>query len=105
MRTYKTLDAIEEEYFTNHPEEIDDYLNEIFVEYAKDGNSAALFSSLRVIARVKGIKTTPKPVGMTRQGGSQSPDEENPRLDNVNSIMHAIGYQLMPQRLQLVPSP
>ena len=59
MRTYRTLDAIEEEYLTNHPEEIDDYLNEIFAEYAKDGNSTALFSSLRVIARVKGINRTP----------------------------------------------
>ncbi|MGB0384598.1 MAG: DNA-binding protein [Ardenticatenaceae bacterium] len=101
MRTYRTLDAIEEEYFTNHPEEIDDYLNEVFAEYAKDGNSAALFSSLRVIARVKGIKTTTKAVGMTLQSGYQTPDEENPRIDNVNSIMQAIGYQLMPQRLQI----
>ena len=101
MRTYRTLDAIEEEYFTNHPEEVDDYLNEIFAEYAKDGNSAALFSSLRVIARVKGIKTTTQPVAMTRTGDHLIPDEENPRLDNVNSIMQAIGYQLMPQRLQI----
>lgn len=101
MRSYRTLDAIEGEYFTNHPEEIDDYLNEIFIEYAKDGNSAALFSSLRVIAQVKGIKTSAKPVGMTRQSGYQSLDEENPHLDNVNSIMQAIGYQLMPQRLQM----
>jgi len=101
MRTYRTLDAIEEEYLTNHPEEIDDYLNEIFAEYAKDGNSTALFSSLRVIARVKGIKTTAKSVGMTRQSAYQTPDQENPRLDNLNSIMKAIGYQLMPQRLQM----
>jgi DNA-binding phage protein len=100
MRTYRTLDAIEEEYFTNHPEEIDDYLNEIFAEYAKDGNSAALFSSLRVIARVKGIKTSAKPVGMTRQSVQDTPPDN--RLDHVNSIMQAIGYQLMPQRLQML---
>ena len=103
MRTYRTLDAIEEEYFTNHPEEIDDYLNEIFIEYAKDGNSAALFSSLRIIAKVKGIKTTGKLFRIaSKEIPEMLPDEENPRLDNINSIMQAIGYQLMPQRLQMV---
>ena len=55
MTEYRTLDEISVEYFNQHPEEIDDYLNEVFADYAQDGDSAALLSSLRVIARVKGI--------------------------------------------------
>ncbi len=52
----------------NHPEELDDYLAEIFDEYASDGDSASLLASLRVIAKVKGITTIAKETGMTRQG-------------------------------------
>ncbi len=42
MTEYRTLDQISIEYFSEHPEEIDDFINEIFAEYAKDGDSAAL---------------------------------------------------------------
>jgi DNA-binding phage protein len=52
VRKFRTLDEFEEEYFRNHPEEIDDYLTEIFEEYAQDNDSRALLASLRVIARV-----------------------------------------------------
>ena len=54
-RTYKTLDESEEEYYRNHPDEIDGYLTTAFEEYAKDGCTAALFTQLRIIARVKGV--------------------------------------------------
>lgn len=40
MRKFRTLDEFEEEYFRKHPEEIDDYLTEIFQEYAEDNDSA-----------------------------------------------------------------
>ncbi len=34
---------------------------------------------------------------MTRQGLQKALSSRgNPRLDNVNAIMHAMGYQLMP---------
>ncbi len=56
MRKFKTLDEFEEEYFHKHPEEIDDYLTEIFQEYLLDNDSAALLASLRIIAQVKGIE-------------------------------------------------
>ena len=55
MREYRTLDEVTIEYFTKHPEEIDDFLAEIFADYAEDGDSATLLSSLRIIARVKGV--------------------------------------------------
>ncbi len=49
MRKFRTLDEFEEEYFIEHPEEIDDYLTEIFQEYARDNDSGALLASLRII--------------------------------------------------------
>jgi len=102
MTEYRTLDQISIEYFTEHPEEIDDFINEIFAEYAKDGDSAALLSSLRVIARVKGLSSMAEEIGMTRQGLQKALSAKgNPRLDNINAIMRAMGYQLMPRPLEM----
>ena len=102
MSDYRTLDDISVEYFTERPEEIDEFLTEIFAEYAQDGDSAALLSALRVIARVKGISNMAEEIGMTRQGLQKAlSDKGNPRLDNINAIMRAMGYQLMPHRLDV----
>ncbi len=102
MRKYRTLEEYTEEYFTKHPEEIDDFLTESFAEYAKDGDNAALLSQLRVIARVKGISAIAQKAGITRQGLQKALSPKgNPRLDNINSIMHAMGYNLMPQKMDM----
>ncbi len=102
MTDYRTLDQISIEYFTEHPEEIDEFINEIFAEYAQDSDSAALLSSLRVIARVKGLSAMAKEIGMTRQGLQKALSAKgNPRLDNINAIMRAMGYQLMPRPLEM----
>jgi probable addiction module antidote protein len=101
MSDYRTLDDVTAEYFTQHPEEVDTFLNEIFADYAEDGDSTALLSALRIIARVKGISTMAEEVGMTRQGLQKALSARgNPRLDNINAIMRALGYQLMPHRLE-----
>lgn len=100
MRKFRTLDELEEEYFIEHPEEIDNYLTEIFQEYARDDDSGALLASLRIIARVRGISETAEQVGMTRRGLQKAlSGNGNPRLENVNSIMKAMGYYLMPQKI------
>lgn len=100
MTDYRTLDDVTVEYFTRHPEEIDDFLTETFTDYAQDGDSATLLSALRIIARVKGISTMASEIGMTRQGLQKALSAKgNPRLDSINAIMRAMGYQLMPQRL------
>jgi DNA-binding phage protein len=40
-------------------------------------------------------------IGMTRQGLQKALSAKgNPRLDNINAIMRAMGYQLMPHRLE-----
>ena len=101
MPKYRTIDDISIEYFTEHPEEVDDFLAETFSDYAQDGDSAALLSALRIIARVKGISNMAAEIGMTRQGLQKALSAKgNPRLDNINAIMKAMGYQLMPQRLE-----
>ena len=101
MSKHRTLDNIEEDYFRKHPREISAYLNEIFDEYAHDGDSAALLASLRIIAKVKGISALAEKTGMTRQGIQKALSSKgNPRLDNINSIMHALGYSLIPKKLR-----
>lgn len=101
MSDYRTLHEVSVEYFTQHPEEIEDFLNESFADYAADGDSAALLSALRIIARVKGISAMAEEVGMTRQGLQKALSARgNPRLDNINAIMRAMGYQHMPHRLE-----
>lgn len=77
------------------------FLNETFADYAQDGNSATLLSALRIIARVKGICTMAEEVGLTRQGLQKALSaKSNPRLENINAIVRAMGYQLMPHRLE-----
>lgn len=99
-RSYRSFRAIEEDYFRDHPEEIGPYIDEIFDAYAEDGNSAALLASLRVIAKVKGITNLAEATGMTRQGIQHALSSKgNPRFDNVNAIMHALGYRLAPEKI------
>ncbi|MFQ5671699.1 MAG: addiction module antidote protein [Nitrospinales bacterium] len=100
-RKYRKFREFEEDYFREHPDEIDEYLKEIFDEFAEDGNTAALLSSLRVICRVKGISEISRETGITRNGIQKALSEEgNPRLESINAIMHAMGYRLKPEKLQ-----
>ncbi len=101
-RKFRTLDDLEEDYFSEHPEQIEPYLSEIFEDFAEDGNTAALLSSLRIIARVKGVSDVARKSGMTRKGLQKALSAEgNPRLENMNSIMKALGYHLSPQRSEV----
>ncbi len=98
-RKYRTFGEVEEGYFQQHPEEIDDYLTICFEEYAQDQCTPALLSSLRMIARVKGITATAEAAGMSRKGLQKALSEEgNPRFESVNAIMHAMGYHLKPEK-------
>jgi len=99
MTEYRSLTDVTVEYLRNHPEEIDDFLTEAFDEYAQDGDSAALLSALRIVARVQGISNLAAEVGMTRQGLQKALSPKgNPRLDNINAILRAMGYRLTLQR-------
>lgn len=99
-RKYRTLDEVSEEYYRNNPDEIESYLEVAFEEYAKDHCTPALLSQLRMVARVKGISTIAGETGLTRNGIQKALSEKgNPKFDSINSIMKAIGYNLMPQKL------
>ena len=100
-RHYRTYDQVEEAYYRNHPEEIETYLETCFEEYAKDHCTPALFASLRVIARVKGISATADAAGLSRKGLQKALSEQgNPRFESVNAIMNAMGYRLAPQKIE-----
>jgi HTH-type transcriptional regulator / antitoxin HigA len=102
MRKLRTLDEFTDRYFRDHPDEIDDYLTDIFQDFAEDNDTGALLAALRIIARVRGIGEIAEQVGMTRQGLQKAlSDEGNPRFGNVTSIMQAMGYRLVPQKLSL----
>jgi HTH-type transcriptional regulator / antitoxin HigA len=104
VQKLRTLDEITENYFRDHPDEIDDYLMEIFQDFAEDDDAGALLASLRVIARVRGVSDMAVKAGMSRQGVQKAlSGDGNPRLGNIASIMKAMGYYLVPQKLQDSP--
>jgi len=99
MKTYKTIGEVEEEYLRDHPEEIDEYIMVLFDEYAENGDTAALLSSLRVVCRVKGITPIAETSGLSRKGIQKAlSGQGNPQFDSVNAILWAMGYRLMPQK-------
>ncbi|AFY92425.1 type II toxin-antitoxin system PrlF family antitoxin [Chamaesiphon minutus] len=68
MRKLRTLNEVTEAYFRDRPEEIDDYLTEIFQDFAEDRDNDALFASLRVLDRVRSVGDMAAQIGITGQG-------------------------------------
>src|SRR5512136_893218 len=100
MNSYRTISEVEEQYLRDHPDEVDDYITVLFDEYAENGNTAALLSSLRVVSRVKGVSRIAEISGLSRKGLQKALSENgNPQFGSVNAIMHAMGYRLTPQKL------
>ena len=101
VRKLQTHDEFQAEYFREHPEEIAPHIEEAFDEYAQDGDTAALLSALRTIAQVKGITKIADQIGMTRQGLQKALSAAgNPRLENINAIVHALGYRLTVKQVE-----
>ena len=102
MKKYRDFSEVEADYFRDHPGEMDHYISLIFEEYAKDGDTGALLSSLRVLSRVKGITKTAEAAGLSRKGLQKALSENgNPEFANVNAIIHAMGYRLAPQKIEV----
>ena len=100
MKNYRSFSDVEESYFRDHPEEMDEYIVLMFEEYAKDGDTGALLSSLRVLRRVKGVTKIAEETGLSRKGVQKALSEDgNPEFASVNAIIHAMGYRLSPQKL------
>jgi DNA-binding phage protein len=68
MRKMRTLDEVTEGYFRNHPEEIDDYLTEIFQDFGEDNDTGVLLVLLRVLDRVRSVGDMAAQMGITGQG-------------------------------------
>ncbi len=101
MKNYRSFSDVEESYFRDHPEEMDEYIILMFEEYAKDGDTGALLSSLRVLSRVKGVTKIAEETGLSRKGIQKALSEDgNPEFASVNAIIRAMGYRLSPQKLE-----
>jgi probable addiction module antidote protein len=101
-RTYRTINDMDEAYYRAHPDEIDSYLATVFEEHAKDGHTPALLSSLRMIARVKGVSFLAEHTGITRNGIQKALSEDaKPGFDTISTIVRAMGYCLTPQRIEM----
>ena len=56
VRKLRTLDEVTEGYFRDHPEEVDDYLTEIFQDFAKDNDTGVLLAREREHAMMPVIR-------------------------------------------------
>ena len=60
-RKFRTLNEVEEEYFTKNPKEIKQYLEVALEEYQKDGNEKLFLLHLRLSLKQKaGLQNLPK---------------------------------------------
>ena len=99
MHNNRHIDTVTEEYLRNHPDEMDDYIIELFEEYAQDGDTATLLSSLRIMSRVKGVSGIAETSGLTRKGVQKALSAEgNPAFETIAVILHAMGYQVAVQK-------
>lgn len=96
----RPFDDLVEEYFQIHPEEVDEYIHQIFDEYAQDGDLQALLASLRVMSRVKGVTQIATETGMSRRGVQKIlSGKGNPEFTSILAILHSMGYRLIPEKI------
>lgn len=104
MKKHRTFNQVEESYFREHQEEMDDYITLIFDEFTQDNDMGALLASLRVLSRVKGVSKIAQETSISRKGIQKALSEDgNPKFANVNAILQAMGYRLKPQKICLSP--
>ena len=89
----------DEEYLRQHPYELDAYISTMLDVYTETRDLGKLLVSLRIASRIKGVTTTAKAAGMTRNGLQKALREtSNPMFATVDAIMHALGYRLTVER-------
>jgi len=100
MRNLRTLDDLEETYLREHPDEVDEYIQILFDEFAQDKDMSALLASLRVVSRVKGVTDIARNAGMSRKGLQKALSENgNPQFESMASIIQAMGYRFAVQKI------
>lgn len=96
----RTIDDITEEYLRDHPDEVDEYIIELFDEYAEEGDLSILLMNLRILCRLKGITATAQEVHLSRKGLQKALSwEGNPSFETVASILKAMGYKITISKL------
>ncbi len=91
----RTFTEMVEDMLRERPEEIDQFLEVQFEEYAKDGDLGALLAALRTVSRVKGVAVTAQQANLSRSGLQKALSEDgNPKLETANAILQSMGYQL-----------
>jgi DNA-binding phage protein len=106
MRKLRTLDEVTEAYFRDRPEEIDDYLKEIFQDFAEDNDTGVLLASLRVLARVRDVGVAAQ-IDTARQGFQTVPFTSERELTSDPLLGQFLSFlakdiQTNPDRLQVV---
>jgi len=95
-RKFRTLEEVEVEYYTNHPDEIKYYLEAALEEYQKDVNKRAFLSSLAVAAKVKGgFGKISRETGLNRENlyRALSP-KGDPKFSSIINIFRSMGFSL-----------
>lgn len=100
-RTYRQFKEVEEEYFRNPPRTTNRPLPWRDFRCLCGGSRFAIPAGIATgYAKVKGISNIAQETGLTQQGIQHALSSKgNPRFDNVNSIMNALGYRLVPEKL------
>ena len=100
----KFIDMVEERLRKN-PERIDGFIETQFEEYAKDGDLGALLAALQIASRAKGVA-----IAAESGEGADNPlqkaliEDDSPKLESTNAMLHALGYRLSVQPLEAARS-
>jgi len=101
MINYKIFDEVAEEYFRNHPEEVDDFISILFVEYIQGEDTDGFLSVLRIACRAKGVSFITENSGISQEEMQEILSEDgDPKFESVCRVLYVLGYWLAPQKLQ-----
>lgn len=95
-RRYRTLEEIELERFTKHPEDLKGYLIVALEEYQKDGDEKAFLSALSMAAKVRGgFSKISKATGLNRENLYRALSKRSdPRLSTIMQVLASLGFSL-----------
>lgn len=95
-RNYRTYDKYLEEHLTQHPEEVDDFLQAALEVYEEEQDQVALLLALRHVVKAKGGMTElAKKTGIARENLYRMlAPTGNPTIKTLQSILNAFGYAL-----------
>jgi len=91
--------------YLKDPEEAQNYLEASLEEYEKDGDTTALLLALRSVAQAQdGIGQLATRTAVSREHLYDILASQHiPRLDNVLSILSALGFRLRLERVKMTP--